>query len=392
MRDAGFFVYSRKRKTQKPLYYARFRLSDGTWTAGKNTGCTNREAAEIWAQEQIDTGKVGKPAGPNPTLDGWAAGFYGVDGRYDKAKKARGYKLSACYLENIGRSYRKYLSPAFGPRKIVDITALELETFFLDLYNDHEPKLAGSTVNGVLRSVRALFGEAERLGVIRNNPAKRFGRFAENNRERGTLSQTELNDLFSIDALSAKWDNERAPYLIAMIAVACGLRHGEVVALRPTDFDGEILSVNRAWNRASNSFGPPKWGSVREVPVPERIRDEIESYIADRHIDEQSLLFPSTDPSRPIEAHSIMTAFRDALEKIGIFQDQQSRKNRFLDLHSLRHTYITRSRAAGVPEWETQAAVGHKSSKVTDGYLHPKGTDLKAVRDMKILPFPQRSA
>ena len=387
MGTVGFNLRSRTRKTQKPLYYARFRLSAGKWTAWRNTGCTNRETAGIWAQEQIDTGKIGQPAGPNPTLDGWAAGFYGVDGRYDTAKKARGYHLSACYLANLGRSYKKYISPAFGRRKIVEVTALELESFFLELYNDHVPKLSGSTVNGVLRSVRALFGEAERLGVIRNNPAKRVGRFAENNRQRGALTQEELNNLFSVDALSTKWNNERASYLIAMIAAGSGLRHGEIVALRPLDIENGILSINRAWNRASKSFGLPKWGSVREVPIHHRMQEEIASYITDTGITEQNLLFPSTDPGRPIEAHIIMDSFREALTKIGISENQQSRDERFLDLHSLRHTYITRSRAAGVPEWETQAAVGHKSSKVTDGYLHPKGSDLKTVSSMKIIPY-----
>ena len=98
--------------------------------------------------------------------------------------------------------------------------------------------MSGSTVNGVLRAAWALFGEAERLGVIYQNPAARVGRFAENSCKRGTLSQDELDRLFALDALTNTWKGRRVPYLIAMVAVGCGLWHGEAVALRPSDFTG----------------------------------------------------------------------------------------------------------------------------------------------------------
>ena len=390
MADAGFSVYARQRKAKKSIYYARFKTEKG-WTTGKNTGCTSREAAERWALEQIETGKIQLPGGPVPTLDGWAAGFFGVDGRYDKAKKARGRELSQTYVKNLDRHYNKYLSPAFGKKRIDQITPLELEQFFLNLYNREKDPISGSTVNGVLRAARALFSEAERLEVIYRNPAARVGRFAEKSRTRGTLTQSELDKLFALDALHNVWSGERLPYLISMIAVGCGLRHGEVVALRPSDFVAGVVVVSRSYDKASGAFKAPKWNSIREMPAPERITEEVECYAAEKGIGPNDLLFPSSETTRPIAAHIVLDSLRDAMEVIEISREAQKRENRFLDLHSLRHTYVSRLRAGDVPDWQIMRAAGHKSLKMTDHYTHTTGEELGAIKQAQILPFKKRA-
>ena len=390
MVDAGFSVYARTRKSKRPIYYARFKTELG-WTSGKKTNCTSKEAAERWAREQIETGRVTMPGGPTPTLDGWAAGFFGVDGRYDAAKKARGRELSQTYVKNLGRHYEKYLSPVFGRKRIDQITPLELEQFFLALFNQKTNPISGSTVNGVLRSARALFSEAERLEIIHRNPAARVGRFAEKSRTRGTLSQEELDKLFSLNALQNVWNCERIPFLISMIAVGCGLRHGEVVALRPCDFIAGVVIVSRSYDKASGAFKPPKWNSVREMPAPERIIQEAQDYTAESGLQPDDLLFPSTEKARPIEAHITVDALRNALETIGISKQDQKRENRFLDLHSLRHTYVSRLRAGDVPDWQIMRAAGHKSIGMTDHYTHASGADLTAIKQAQILPFKKQA-
>ncbi|MGC9311648.1 MAG: hypothetical protein ACP5IA_03070, partial [Sediminispirochaetaceae bacterium] len=125
MGDAGFCLYKRNRRRNRPLYYAKFKQLDGKWSSGKSTGCTNRDAAWRWAQEQIDSGRVRIPAGPDPTLNQWASGFFDVGGRYDQAKRARGRQLSAAYLYTLGKVYEKRIGPHFGMRHVKDITALE---------------------------------------------------------------------------------------------------------------------------------------------------------------------------------------------------------------------------------------------------------------------------
>jgi integrase len=238
-----------------------------------------------------------------------------------------------------------------------------------------------------LKAVRALFAEAERLEVIRRNPAARVGAFAKNSRERGVLSQEELDKLFSFNALETVWGGQTTPYLLAMMAVGCGLRRGEAIALRPKDFTGTTILVSRSWNDHAGEFTAPKWGSMREVPAPPRIQEELTAYIEAHELEQDALLFPGEDPSRPVHHKPVMQALRDALSAIGISEAEQSRERRFLDFHALRHTYITRLRSGDVPDWQIQRAAGHRSLAMTDHYTHASGSDLHDVAAARILPF-----
>ena len=381
-----YSIYARPRKTGRPIFYVRFRRADGGWGPGHSTGATSENGARAWAEARIAEGTVPSAPGEMPTLAEWSRGFFGVGGRYDQAKRVRGRQLSTAYLVVCEGSMRRHVLPAFGKHRLSDITALELERFFIELYR----KRAGSTVNNVLKAVRAVFAEAERLGVIRANPARRVGRFADNGKERGALTQAELDALFALDALQKVWEGRRLPYLVAMVAAGCGLRRGEALALRPCDIRGAVLEVRRAWNRAAGCFTGPKWNSVREVPLPPRLRDELAAYIAEKGLAEDALLFAGPDPSRPAPHEAVMSALRDALEAVSIPKEQQARGQRFLDFHALRHTFITRLRAGDVPDWQLEQAAGHRSAGMTRRYTHTRGEDMKAVAEAKILPFREQ--
>jgi integrase len=378
-----YSTYLRPRKAGRPIFYVRFRTAAGGWGPGHSTGATSENLARAWAEARIAEGTVPSAPGDVPTLTEWSRGFFGVGGRYDQAKRVRGRQLSAAYLTICAGSMRRHVLPTFGKRRLSDITALELEQFFIGLYQ----KRAGSTVNNVLKALRAVFAEAERLGVARSNPARRVGRFADNGRQRGALCQEELDALFALDALGRVWKGQRLPYLVAMVAAGCGLRHGEALALRPCDIRGAVLEVRRAWNRAAGCFTGPKWNSVREVPLPPRLQAELGAYITEAKLGAEDLLFAGPDPSRPAPHQAVMSALRDALEAVGVPRDLQARGQRFLDFHSLRHTFITRLRAGDVPDWQLEQAAGHRSAGMTRRYTHTRGEDMKAVAEAKILPF-----
>lgn len=389
--NVPFSIYPRGRKSGKPVFYVRFKRLDGSLSSGRSSGKTSRDAAIAWALEEITSGRLAPTVGSSPTLNQWAKGFFGVGGRYDQAKRARGHQLSATYLKNCEQTLAKHVLPVFGRRNLDTIRAIELEHFFLRLYRTEG--YAGSTVNNILKAVHAIFGEAERLGVIHDSAARRVGRFAANGKERGALTQEELDKLFALEALSTVWGGDRVTYLVCMIAAGCGLRHSEVLALRPQDFIDGVVHVTRAWDRGLSAFGPPKWNSRRETPVPDRLQQELTSYVKEKEIGPDDLLFPSTVPGQPMDAKPNVAALHSALEKIGIAREEQGPSRRFLDIHSLRHTYISRLRAGDVPDWQIQRTAGHRSLEMTDNYTHARGGDLSAVAGLgsKILPFKKAS-
>ena len=107
-----FTLYTRPRKRGKPVYYVRYR-NPGGWTVAESTGHTSEGAAESYALEQLRTGAVVPTAVEAPTFAQWAVGFWDTGGRYDRARRARGYVLSPTYLRIAELTVRKHLSPTF---------------------------------------------------------------------------------------------------------------------------------------------------------------------------------------------------------------------------------------------------------------------------------------
>lgn len=385
-----FRINKRTYPDGKAVYYAQFQSSTGTWSKRRSTGCNTRGAAEKWCIRQLKTGKATAIVNGDVTISDYCRGFWGAGGRYDRERRARGYTLSHVYLENSRRSFEKYIEPAFGHFKLWELTPARLDSFFLDLF--HDSGLSGSTVNSIMKSLRAPLREAERLGYLDRSPMRAIQIMNRAGKERGALTQEELDKLFAPDALTEVWNGNRREMVICMLAAGCGLRWGEAVAARPMDVQNGILRVTRQFDRNAAVYKPPKWNSVREVPVPPRLQEELDALQEELGIKEDGVYSAGALPTRPYSRLDVIGALRDALEEIQIPKEQQKRTARFLDYHALRHTYITRLRAEGVPDWMIQSAAGHKSIEMTDNYTHGRGADYAAISTARIIPFGERTA
>lgn len=383
--DRPFRINKRTYPNGKTVYYASFRSATGKWSKRRSTGCTTRGAAEKWCLRQLQTGVATAMVNGDTTLSEYCKGFWGSGGRYDRERRARGYELSHVYLENSRRSFEKYIAPEFGDHMLWELTPAMLDAFFLDLF--HESGLAGSTVNSIMKSLRSPLREAERLGYIDRSPMRAIQQMSPKGKTRGALTQDELNLLFAPHALERVWKGKHREMVICMMAAGCGLRWGEAVAVRPMDIYNGILMVIRQWDRNAAVFKTPKWKSLREVPLPPRLQEELNTLQSELALDDDAVYSAGAIATRPYARLDTIGALRAALEAIGIPREEQKRVNRFLDFHALRHTYITRLRAEGVPDWQIQSAAGHKSISMTDRYTHGRGKDFEAIRSASIIPF-----
>ncbi len=50
---AGFSIYPRNNTKGKPVFYVRFKQSDGSYTTAKSTGQGTRKAAREWAEDYL---------------------------------------------------------------------------------------------------------------------------------------------------------------------------------------------------------------------------------------------------------------------------------------------------------------------------------------------------
>jgi len=79
------------------------------------------------------------------------------------------------------------------------------------------------------------------------------------------------------------------------------------------------------------------------------------------------------------------------LARIGIKEEQ--RKSRNLVFHGLRHTFVSLSRASGLPDFLVMRMAGHKSASMMENYSHAGNViDFTATRAKMDEPFIKKES
>jgi len=158
--------------------------------------------------------------------------------------------------------------------------------------------------------------------------------------------------------------------LAILLDLYSGLRIGELCALQWNDIDfiNNTISITKTVQRIKNNdikssnktklfISVPKTEcSIRTIPIPMFLITILKQYRSDREI------YIFTNKHIPKNPRTLEKYFKSLLSKCGI---------RNLVFHSLRHTYATRSREAGMDIKILSELLGHSSYKVTlDTYVH----------------------
>jgi integrase len=137
-----------------------------------------------------------------------------------------------------------------------------------------------------------------------------------------------------------------------------GLRQGELIALRWEDVDwtGGKLRVRRTYSRGA--FGTTKSRrGFRAVPLADRVARELDALSRrSAYTESDDLVFAHPLTGTPLDGSKVGKRFRSAIKRAGV------RKVRF---HDLRHTFGTRTAAAGVPMRTWQEWMGHRDFATT---------------------------
>jgi integrase/recombinase XerD len=136
-----------------------------------------------------------------------------------------------------------------------------------------------------------------------------------------------------------------------VLIYSCGLRRGELLALKPTDIDS---------NRGVVFIRQSKGKRDRMVPLSTRVLDLLRDYY--RQYRPQHWLFEGQYPGHPYDERSLQLIMKSAVRKAGIQKPAT--------LHWLRHSYATHLLESGTDIRYIQELLGHKSSKTTEIYTH----------------------
>jgi len=177
------------------------------------------------------------------------------------------------YKEILGR-----VLEAMGHLRIDQIRPLHLVEFYQNLREEgirkdgREGRLSEDTVLYHHKVISSIFNKAVKWGVVAVNPASKV------DPPKSEGNQPAVYDEKQTAALLAALDEEPLKYkVIVILALATGLRRGELMGLEwpDVDFENNTITVNKASQylpkKGTFTKGPKTKSSNRKIAVPESV-------------------------------------------------------------------------------------------------------------------------
>lgn len=174
--------------------------------------------------------------------------------------------------------------------------------------------LSPKTINNRLNFLHGLFNFAIRRGWAHANPvaAIECPRAGDTDPDVQFLDRDEIEALMAAVPDDSLGNVERPLYVTATM---CGLRQGELLALRWLDVDWKARVIRVRRNYTRGRFGKPKSRrSTRSVPMPRRVAAEIRRHHrGSKYTGDTDLVFCHPDTGSPYDASKMRKRFKEAV-------------------------------------------------------------------------------
>ncbi len=259
-------------------------------------------------------------------------------------------RYSLNWGERVERMVQHRLLPAFGALRLDRIGRPHVERWF-DTMSRDTPGAANIAL-AVLRQIMSAAKAVGHVGTdpvagVRPNPGRKMTRF---------LSAKEIGRLhWTLDRLVEKRPSRRPQADIIRLLLLTGCRKSEILTLRWSEVDGEMLRLAEA------KTGP------RTVWLSEAAQ----VVIARQPRTESAFVFPSPrNPARPQSRN------------LGLWH--RARREAAIDdvrLHDLRHTVASQAVSRGVPLPTVARMLGHTQPTMTLRYAHVGDREVEAAAE-----------
>lgn len=336
---------------------------NGTWCAyfpkfgggyHARRGFRTRALAEAWldslvaqqsAHVQVSSGQM--------RVDTW------LDRWVDRSAQEREWKPKT--LADV-RYKLGYIKPYLGAFALADVTPDHVDALLDDLSRD----LAPTTMRQIRNYLHQVFEAATKRRYIVYNPVikpERRKRPRQRTPQRLTAPQAAL-----------LLRNARGRYTLAWwIILCCGLRAGEICALRRSDIDLEQATITVAQTVAEIAgvahLGTPKNDRILSVPFPRALTTLLRAHLD--HLarltaratrqgtwQEHDLIFPGRS-GKPM----VSTSLRHALKRLTASAQLPN-----ITTHMLRHTCGGLLITVGTPKHLIAGVLRHAPQDITDHY------------------------
>lgn len=264
---------------------------------------------------------------------------------------------------------RLWIGPVFGSKPLRKIVPLDLERLKKKMT---EAGRAARSISYCLATVRQVFNHARRLGLYDGeSPTTKVKKPVEDNRRIRFLSREEADKL--LEALA-----ERSPDVhdMALVALHCGLRAGEVFALEwgDVDLDRGVLTIRGTSRRAGTKT---KSGKTRAAIMTEAVKAMLAAKKRGEHTE---LVFPGRGGKKIIQ---ISDSFNRTVKALGLNDGVEDDRQRVV-FHTLRHTFASWLVEQGIDLYTVKELMGHGTLAMTERYSHLDPENLRrAVKDFE---------
>lgn len=280
-------------------------------------------------------------------------------------------QLSPKSHERYTEIVNKNLIPALGSVALARLQPLQVSDAYAKALasgrRDGRGGLAPSTVLYLHRVLKHALSQAVRWRLLTHNPADAVD---PPKRERSTMQVYDMAQTAElIEAV-----RETRLFVPVLLGALCGLRRGEIAALRwgRVDFTrAQIAIVESAeQTKAGIRYKEPKSGRTRSVALSGSVADELRAHRARQAEELLRLGVRATDDTfvytredgLPVQPRSITHAWQMLRKRLALPR---------LRFHGLRHTHATHLLASGVHPKIASERLGHSKIGITlDLYSH----------------------
>ena len=252
---------------------------------------------------------------------------------------------------------RLHIEPALGQCRFENLTTAAVREWHTALVRSEVP--GPVTVAKAYRLLRTILNSAVEDGLLSRNPCIIRGAGVERSPERPVATIEQVYEL--ADAMGPRYR------LMVLLATFCGLRLGELLALRRARVDPlyRQIKVNEQRQELADGtrfYGPPKSAAgIRLIALPPHLLEEVEFHLPTWvGPDPDAFVFsgPRTDS---LSRATFNPTWRKARHKVGVDH---------LHFHDLRHTGNTLAAATGASTKELMVRMGHASARAALIYQH----------------------
>ena len=245
--------------------------------------------------------------------------------------------------------HETYILPIIGDMRMIDIKPVHIEQIKTIMA---DKGLVPSTINKAIIYIGHVFNIARANNYYSaESPTTKVKRLKKDNRRMRFLSHDEASILLS----KLKEMKTNTVFDMALLALCCGLRAGEICKLQKVDINFNIKKI---------SIRDPKGVVNRILPMPQIVVAQLKKRC--EKLQPNDYLFLKTNGNGHItEVSNVYQKIADKLFN----QNITDSRNKVV-FHTLRHTFASWLAMDGVDVYTIKELMGHANVEMTMRYMH----------------------